>query len=138
MGERAAGRWRRHAAQVRTDKASARMTPGERETLEAAAARVGLRLGGYLVEAGLRLADQADPAPVPVPAVVGVDRALLEAWVDASVLLRQYGTNVNQSVKLWHRSRGGPMPAGLAEAVELTNVVARRVDVLVAEYRRRR
>jgi len=139
MGERATGRWRRHAAQVRTDKTSARITPSEREKLEAAAARVGLRLGGYLVEAGLRLADQADPAPVvvPVPAVVGVDRALLEAWVDASVLLRQYGNLVNQSVALWHRSRGGPMPAGLAEAVELTNVVARRVDVLVAEYRRR-
>ena len=139
MGKRAAGRWRRHAAQVRSDKATARMTPDERERLEAAAARVGLRLGGYLVEAGLRLADQTDPAPPSLAAAVeGGDRAMLGAWVEASRLLRQYGNNVNQAVALWHRTRGGAMPAGLAEAVALTNGVARKVDGLVDEHRRRR
>jgi len=92
----------------------------------------------HRVEAGLRLAEQTDPAPPPPPsASVGVDRALLAAWLEANVLLRQYGNNVNQAVALWHRSRGGPVPVGLAEAVRLTNAVARRVDGLVAEHRQR-
>jgi hypothetical protein len=140
MGERVAGRWRRHAAQVRSDKATARMTPDERVKLEAAAARVGLRLGGYLVEAGLRLADETNPAPpsLVASAAVGRDRAMLGAWEEANRLLRQYGNNVNQAVALWHRTHGGAMPAGLIDAVQLTNGVARRVDGLVDEHRRRR
>jgi len=128
-----------HAAQVRSDKATARMTPDEREQLEAAAARAGLGLGGYSIEAVLRLADQTDRPR---------RRRRRSPWTRTRRCSAPGGEptchRAGTATTSTRRSRGGTapgaglVPMGLAEAVQLTNGVARRVGALAYEHCQRR
>jgi hypothetical protein len=134
VGEGAAGRWRRHAPQVRSEKVTVRLTPAERARFEVAAGEAGLRLGGFFVEAARSVADE--PGLVGPAAAAGSERELHAALLASSAQLRRYGNNVNQAVVLWHRQ--GEAPVWLVDAVRLAHGAAGRIDELVDGLRAQR
>lgn len=143
-----AGRHRRHRFPAREHTVKARYDGQELALVQQAAGAAGMRAGGYVASAALRMAQQLlehDPAEAGgvVPAGGGrppvvtdrEDQVLLAELIQARLALRRYGVNLNQAALVLNS--GGPVPVWLQQAVAGGDRAVARVDQAAAALARR-
>ena len=107
-----------------------RLDDDELAAIELAAGRAGLTPTGYVGAVALAAARGTVP---PAPSQT---RQALAELMAARTQMRRFGTNVNQAVAALNAT--GESPEWLAQAVEVTGRVVRRVDEAAAVLMRRR
>lgn len=143
-----AGRHRRHRFPAREHTVKARYDSQELAVVQQAAGAAGMRPGGYVASAALRMAQQllerdstatagVAPAGTGRPAVVTdrEDQVMLAELIQARLALRRYGVNLNQAALVLNS--GGQAPVWLQQAVAGGDRAVARVDQAAAALARR-
>lgn len=143
-----AGRHRQHRFPGREHTVKARYDSQELAVVQQAAGAAGMRMGGYVASAALRMAQQllerdstatAELAPAGTgrPAVVTdrEDQVMLAELIQARLALRRYGVNLNQAALVLNS--GGQAPVWLQQAVAGGDRAVARVDQAAAALARR-
>ncbi len=126
----------------------ARYDSQELAVVQQAAGAAGMRPGGYVASAALRMAQQllerdstatdgVAPAGTGRPAVVTdrEDQVMLAELIQARLALRRYGVNLNQAALVLNS--GGQAPVWLQQAVAGGDRAVARVDQAAAALARR-
>jgi ribulose 1,5-bisphosphate synthetase/thiazole synthase len=142
------GRHRQHRFPAREHTVKARYDSQELAVVQQAAGAAGMRMGGYVASAALRMAQQLlerdstatagiAPAGTGRPAVVTdrEDQVMLAELIQARLALRRYGVNLNQAALVLNS--GGQAPVWLLQAVAGGDRAVARVDQAAAALARR-
>lgn len=144
-----AGRHRQHRFPAREHTVKARYDGQELAVVQQAAGAAGMRAGGYVASAALRMAQQmlekdvgelGQAAAGGGPGRSGLvtdreDQELLTELIQARLALRRYGVNINQAAMVLNS--GGQMPVWLQQAVAGGDRAVARVDQAAAAVARR-
>ncbi len=144
-----AGRHRRHRFPGREHAVKARYDSQELAVVQQAAGAAGMRMGGYVASAALRMAQQllerdstatAGIAPAgrgrPAAVTDREDQVILAELIQAPLALRRYGVNLNQAALVLNS--GGQAPVWLLQqAVAGGDRAVARVDQAPAALARR-
>ena len=122
-------RYRERGQERRDHRFELKLSAAERIVLAAAADRVGLTLAGYLVKAGL---DVAEHRAAPVGAV---QREMLAHLFRIAIMVSRIGTDFNEAAS--RLSSGGVPGPDLEQAAGYCMRVVRQVDEAVELVRRR-